>query len=154
MTTINANTTGVNLGAPLVYEDNSQPTAVTIQPMNNPAWGNRFGGITCEIEQMYRPEPLPLSALSDTSISGSLLEVDTNKSTFGYKGYNQTGDGDIIIFYDANQNYLAAQFTPPTHNPTYSRYEFNHASSLPAHTKFILFGGRFTTIQIYEISLS
>lgn len=154
MTTINANTTGVNLGKSLVYEDNSQPTPVTVQAMNTPAWGNRFGGITYDIEQMYRPEPLPLSALSSTAISGILLEIDANKTTFGYKGYNQTGDGDIVIFYDSNKNYIDAQFTQPLYNPGYLRYEFNHSSIFPGNTAFILFGGRFTTIEIFEISLS
>jgi hypothetical protein len=158
MTTINANTypqgTTVSLGASLRYEDSSQPMPVTVQTMNNADWGNRFGGITYDIEPMYRPEPLPLSALSSTTISGILLEVDANKTTFGYKGYNQTGDGDIILFYDSSKNYLNAQFTTPTYNANNSRYEFNHSSSLPGNTKFILFGGRYSTIEIYEISLS
>lgn len=154
MTAINANGITVSLGASLVYQENSQPTPVIVQPMNNAAWGCRLGGITYNIEPMYRPEPLPLSALSNTPISGILLEVDANKTAFGYKGYNQTGDGDIILFYDNNENYLEAQFTDPTYNANYSRFEFNHSSSLPGNTKYILFGGRFSTVEIYEISLS
>lgn len=154
MSTINANNTTVSLGAALLYEDNSQPTPVTVQTMNNTAWGNRLGGITYDLEQMYRPEPLPLSALSSISISGFLLEIDANKTTFGYKGYNQTGDGDIILFYDNNENYIGSQFTQTSFNPNHSRFEFNHSSNLPSNTKFVLFGGRFSTIEIYEISLS
>jgi hypothetical protein len=154
MTTINANDITVSLGASLVYEDRSHPTPVTVQAMNTADWGNRLGGITYDIEPMYRPEPLPLSALSYTPISGMLLEVDANKTTFGYKGYNQTGDGDIVLFYDSCKNYLGVQFTEPTYNSNYSRFEFNHSSSLPGNTTFILFGGRFNTIEIYEMSLS
>lgn len=162
MTIINANQealgTIVNLPNNLWYEENNStgisPQQVTVQTLSSGS-GNRLGGISYDINNMYYPVPKPLSDLATCGgLSGFLLEVGANNSTFGYKGSNQTGDGDIAIFYDGNENFIQAVFAPPGVKGPDNRFHFNGSFTINASVKYILFGGRFSSFEIEEITLA
>lgn len=160
MTTINANQESlgatVNLGSGLLYEEDTstgvQPQSVTVQAISG--GGQRLGGISYNIDNIYRPAPKPLTDLPSSGLSGLLLEVGASKTTFGYKGSNLTNDGDIAIFYDSNKNYIKAEFSPPGVKGPDDRFHFSGSFTITSNVKYILFGGRFSSFEIEEITLA
>lgn len=125
------------------------------QLIPNSTTGNQFGPVSYNLETAYRPVPKPLYELASCEdFSGLLLYVGLPTHTiFGYKGSNQTGDGDIVLFYDINQNFIRAEHAPPAVKKG-DRFYFTGSFTIDSNVNFILFGGQFGAFSIEQITLT
>lgn len=162
MTVIDANKNPVGktmLCATTLWSLNNQSNLLSYNRVINQlipnSVGNQLGPVSYNLETAYQPVPKPLSELASRSdFSGLLLYVGLpTHTTFGYKGSNQTGDGDVALFYDINQNFIKAEHAPPGVKKG-DRFSFTGSFTIDSNVNFILFGGRFGAFSIEQITLT